>query len=154
MGVVCVTVVVIFVLRRRKRRKIVIHSPAIAMSNLVYGGIILSYNTYNMQSAVYTFLCFLTQLLMTPLPKKSIIPVCKTPSSQQMTPMMCPHGVKGCTKQSKANHLMKWYEMKLSENSYSICNARSTYTCTQSTCFGADYSEIPEWGVYVPTEVS
>ena len=59
MGVVCVTVVVIFVLRRRKRRKIVIHSPAIAMSNLVYGGITLKLqHTHNMHSAVYSFLCF------------------------------------------------------------------------------------------------
>ena len=56
-GVVSVTVVAIFVLRRRKRRKIVLHSPAIAMSNLVYGGITLKLLTRTTCRVLYTLSC-------------------------------------------------------------------------------------------------
>ena len=54
-GVVAVTVVIIIALRRRKRKKVVLHAPAIAMSNLVYGGNTSKLQVYT-QSAIYYFL--------------------------------------------------------------------------------------------------
>ena len=77
-GVVAVTVVIIIAHRRRKRKKVVLHAPAIAMSNLVYGGNTSKLQKYT-QSAVYYFFHIFMQLpilMVTLLPKKNMLPAC------------------------------------------------------------------------------